>query len=57
MRGYQDMDCLRKIDPGATEKGNFNPERPKTAQTTKQEECSRVVHFSMTRTGTLLDDH
>jgi hypothetical protein len=57
MRGYQDMDCLRKIDPGATERGNFYPERPKTDQITKPEECPRVVHFSMTRTGTLLDDH
>gem|GEM_PF-6345239 len=40
MRGYLNLDPPKKIDPRAFMKAEFNPERAKTPQLRKTEECT-----------------
>gem|GEM_PF-2699912 len=57
MRGYQEMDHPQHIDPGAVTRADCVSRKAKSSHPINLEECHRLVHFSMTRTGTLLNDH
>lgn len=51
------MDHPQHIDPGAVTRADCVSRKAKSSHPINLEECHRLVHFSMTRTGTLLNDH